>query len=147
MIIYDLVCAGEHRFEGWFDGPADYERQREEGLLSCPVCGSAEVRKLPSAAFIGGQAAGAEVRRDVQELARLQQRSGELLRKLHAHVERHYEDVGTRFAQEAQRIHYGEAPQRNIRGVATAEEVRTLREHEIAALPLPPAPVDKDKLN
>ncbi len=146
MIIYDLVCDAEHRFEGWFDNAADYTRQHEQGRLSCPVCGSESVRKVPSAAFISGRA-GAEIGRDMQEAARLQQRSAELLRKLHKHVDGNYEDVGTRFAREAQRIHYGEAPQRNIRGVATAQEVQTLREHDIAALPLPPPPVDKGKLN
>jgi hypothetical protein len=46
MIVFDLECrAGAHRFEGWFGSSDDYERQREGGLLACPVCGSGDVGK------------------------------------------------------------------------------------------------------
>jgi hypothetical protein len=50
------------------------------------------------------------------------------------------EDVGPRFAEEARRIHYGEAPERGIRGKASADEREALREEgiETFALPIPP---------
>jgi len=41
------------------------------------------------------------------------------------------EDVGADFAAEARRIHYVEAPERSIRGVATAEEYAELLEEGI----------------
>jgi hypothetical protein len=49
----------------------------------------------------------------------------------------HTEDVGERFAQEARRIHHGDAPERGIRGQASAEETRELLEEGIDILPLP----------
>jgi len=45
--------------------------------------------------------------------------------------------VGERFAEEARRIHYGEAEQRGIRGQASREETRALLEEGIAVMPLP----------
>ena len=50
------------------------------------------------------------------------------------------EDVGPRFAEEARRIHYGEAPERGIRGKASPEEREALRDEgiETFALPVPP---------
>ena len=51
------------------------------------------------------------------------------------------EDVGQRFAEEARRIHYGESPQRGIRGHATPEEREALSDEgiETMAIPVPRA--------
>ena len=51
------------------------------------------------------------------------------------------EDVGTRFAEEARRMHYGEVPQRGIRGQASPEEREALRDEgiETVAIPVPQA--------
>src|SRR4028118_1923612 len=50
MIVFDLRCApAGHVFEGWFGSSADYHSQKERGLVSCPLCGSAEVSKAPVA--------------------------------------------------------------------------------------------------
>jgi hypothetical protein len=57
----------------------------------------------------------------------LQARLIEMARKLIASTE----DVGDRFAQEARRIHYNEAPERAIRGVASVQEARDLVEEGI----------------
>ena len=47
------------------------------------------------------------------------------------------EDVGPRFAEEARRIHHGDAPDRAIRGQASAEQAAELAEEGIEVLPLP----------
>lgn len=54
MIVFDLECqfAG-HRFEGWFASSGDFARQQETGLLACPQCGSADVKKAPMAPNLG----------------------------------------------------------------------------------------------
>lgn len=46
------------------------------------------------------------------------------------------EDVGTRFAQEARRMHFGETQERAIRGQASPEEAVALLEDGIPVLPL-----------
>jgi len=45
MIRYDLICALDHEFEGWFSSSTDYDEQAESGLLSCPACGTKKVEK------------------------------------------------------------------------------------------------------
>ena len=57
------------------------------------------------------------------------------------HVIANTEDVGDRFAEEARRIHYGEAAERDIRGQASAEEARDLVEEgiEVGQIILPAA--------
>src|SRR5665647_80757 len=49
MIVYDLCCGDGHRFEGWFGSSADYAKQHERGLVTCPQCGSGAVDKAPMA--------------------------------------------------------------------------------------------------
>jgi hypothetical protein len=46
------------------------------------------------------------------------------------------DDVGTQFAEEARKIHYGEIPERGIRGQASPSETESLIEEGIAVLPL-----------
>ena len=53
MMVFDLGCGEGHRFEGWFESGADFERQLAEGLLSCPVCGGNHVERVPSTFGIG----------------------------------------------------------------------------------------------
>ncbi len=55
------------------------------------------------------------------------------------------EDVGKSFADEARKIHYNEAPERSIRGHATADECDALRDEGIQILQLPP--VKDEELN
>lgn len=141
MIVFDLKCDAEHSFEGWFKDSADFETQLSSGLLTCPTCGSAAVTKVPSASRI--QVANAGERR----LQELRSESERLLRELHQHIDKHYENVGAEFAEEARKMHYGEGERRKIRGQATGEEVNALHEEGIDVLPIPPIPTDKEKLN
>jgi hypothetical protein len=47
------------------------------------------------------------------------------------HVIANTEDVGSSFAEEARKIHYNEAPERNIRGHTSADEAAQLRDEGI----------------
>ena len=63
--------------------------------------------------------------------------------KMVRHVMANTDDVGERFAEEARRIHYGEADERGIRGKASREDTEALLEEGIEVMPLPiPAGLD-----
>ena len=49
MIVYDLTCSAGHAFEGWFDSGDEFARQKEAGLVACPVCDGIDVERLPAA--------------------------------------------------------------------------------------------------
>lgn len=139
MIVFELICAADHRFEGWFASAEEYARQEAGGLLSCPLCSSGTIRKLPSA----------KVRTPVPPepkalgSASPPQRSagGETkevtLASFIEHIVANTEDVGREFPEEARRIHYEEAPRRPIRGLATREEARDLADEGIPVISLP----------
>ena len=145
MIHYELVCAAGHHFEGWFADSAAFDRQQEQGLLECPLCGSRDVRKALMAPAVLRSRGGDQTPPPNGQVAMAadRERFAALLRTLRAikkHVEEHFENVGERFPEEARRIHYGETEPRDIWGQATREEVRELLDEGITVLPLPHLP-------
>ncbi len=70
---------------------------------------------------------------DPERVARMFQ----MLEAVRQHVERHTDDVGKDFAEEARRIHYGETEDRGIRGEASDDEAKALREEGIDIHRLP----------
>src|SRR3546814_2732758 len=56
MIVFDLCCAaGDHRFEAWFASSDSFADQQTRGLIGCPVCGDAQVRKAVMAPRVGAK--------------------------------------------------------------------------------------------
>ena len=135
MIVFELICADRHRFEGWFASAEDFEGQKARGLLSCPVCSDSSIEKLLTAK-IGRHEAEAPA--SVQPpAAAVQPRN---LQEMIDVILLNTENVGRDFPSEARRIHRKEARERSIRGIATGEETRDLLEEGIAVMPLPIPP-------
>ena len=54
MIRYTVRCRAGHEFEGWYRDSKTYETLEAAGAVSCPDCGSAEVRRAPMAPALSG---------------------------------------------------------------------------------------------
>jgi hypothetical protein len=137
VIVFELICADRHRFEGWFVSADDFEGQKARGLLSCPVCSDSSIEKLLTAKI------GRPDAEPPRENAQLPAAPTERPRNLHEmmdYILLNTENVGEDFPAEARRIHHKEVPQRNIRGVATGEETRELLDEGIGVMPLPIPP-------
>ena len=148
MIVYNLGCANDHRFEGWFASADDYERQAQSKLVGCPLCGDVRISKLPHTTYVstGSAAPSAEAAQPVKGVPKHYANLGaELLANLIDKVIEKTEDVGRAFPEEARKIHYREAPERHIRGTASSKEVEALRDEgiEVVALPVPPHRLSK----
>ena len=151
MIIYDLNCDNNHRFEGWFQNAGAFESQLEDKLVSCPQCDSHNVHRVPSAVAISGHHAetvGAAPASSAKAststaLMPVGTQAMALYRQLIQTIVSHSEDVGHSFADEARKIHYNEAPQRPIRGHASEDECEELRDEGIEILNLA-LPKDED---
>ena len=162
MIHYQLRCDHNHEFDGWFNGSAGFETQAERGLIECPVCGGTRVRRAlmapavstreapepappvsapqqqvpPPPAASPGMPPGTSPGRPMpaQLVA--------ILQRMRAEVERNCDYVGPTFAEEARKIHRGEADARGIYGETTPEDAERLADEgiEIQSIPwVPPA--------
>ncbi|MFV3131210.1 DUF1178 family protein [Niveispirillum sp. KHB5.9] len=147
MILFDLKCSQGHRFEGWFRNGAAYEAQAASHAITCPMCGDAKVDKAPMAPAIakGGRS------RDREEASAAppavpdaaQEAQGEImrqLRELRSQVEKNADYVGEQFAEEARKIHYGEAEGRAIYGETSVEQAEALREEGVPIARIPWVP-------
>ena len=165
MIKYQLICDKSHEFEGWFGDSAAFESQQESGLLTCPVCGSADVRR----ALMAPNLASPKTRKtDLAEqqpstqpepqpqtqapqhgsaalppaAARKKQELMSQMRALQTKIRQECRDVGNDFAEEARKIHYGEVEPEGIYGQATAEEREALDQEGIEIMDMPWLPKD-----
>ena len=124
MILFTLRCSSGHEFEAWFRDGDGFEAQQKGGEIACPDCGDTQVEKALMAPNI------ARSRKNSPPISPAQMRAA--LVELRRQVETNCDYVGERFAEEARKIHYGEADPHAIYGEATAEESHELTEEGIS---------------
>jgi hypothetical protein len=139
VIVYELGCSNQHRFEGWFSSREDFSRQLEARLLTCPLCGDADIVRVPHASYVSTRSPEVAKQPSSPQERQYANLGAEVLAKLIDHIIENTEDVGPAFPEEARKIHYGESEERRIRGTASTQDVEALREEgiEVAALPVP----------
>jgi hypothetical protein len=171
MIRFQLICEAEHAFDGWFASGDSADMQLKRGLVTCPTCGTTYVQKALMAPSLSGTkksralviehedapaaTSGASLPVPVEPSTPetllpvttnepTQQELRQALRELKTKLLEGSENVGEKFADEARKIHFGDAEHRTIHGRATLDEARALREEGVAFGPLPVLP---DEMN
>ncbi|MER5171722.1 DUF1178 family protein [Thioclava sp. GXIMD2076] len=141
MIRYTLKCADGHQFDGWFASGEAFDTQCAKGLVTCAVCGSADVSKSLMAPSV--QSPRKMAAAPAQKAPSLSAPASEMeaaMAKLREHIEKNSDYVGDDFVREARAMHEGDAPERAIHGEAKPDEARALLEDGIGIMPLPFAP-------
>lgn len=142
MKVLNLRCANGHGFEGWFASDDEFMDQNGRALIECPLCADKVISRMPAAPRLN--LSGARQTPPSGDTADSKPQAIDLQAAWLAtvrHMMANTEDVGGRFAEEARRIHYGETPQRGIRGQASPQERDALKDEgiETMSLPLPRA--------
>ncbi len=155
MIRFTLKCQEGHEFEAWFRNGDTYARQAKRGEVRCPDCGSVKVSKAimaPAIAKSGrrvAEAPAAEPAPKAEPSApqpaaeppemHVAGRMREALIEMRRFIEKHAEYVGPRFADEARKMHKGEADERSIYGEASDDEAAALKDEgiEFGRIPWP----------
>ncbi len=140
MIAYDLQCTNRHTFEGWFEDRQAYLGQKKKNLIACPVCNDTSVDIVPSTFAIKSALSSKpqQISPDEDALQKLGEKAIDFVKK-------NFDDVGCDFAKEALKMHYGASEPRNIRGVSTKDEEKTLKDEGIQFFKIPiPVPPDTD---
>ena len=164
MISFDLKCQCGYVFEAWFRSSADYDDQRQRGLVACPVCNGTSIGKAVMAPNVSAKG---NSRRDLPATLTSSDNSGDssqpaspvinaaampalppeaaamlmAIAKAQAEALPQSRWVGRRFAEEARALHRagqddGDGPPQPIHGQATREEAEALAEEGIAVMPL-----------
>ena len=141
MILYQLRCSSGHEFEGWFPNSAAYDTQVKSGDIACPHCSNINISKAIMAPNISPARSKSKItfeqsseKNSLSEIKKSVLDSIDFMRKK---IEDSCDNVGENFAEEARRIHYGEAEERGIYGKATEEEVIDLDDEGIEFYKIP----------
>lgn len=141
MIAFDLECSKGHIFEGWFNNTQSFEEQNSKKLIGCPSCNDTKIKKLisPVAMKISSQ--------NDRELMDNPIDYPRLAKEIVNYINKNFDDVGTDFTKEALKMHYGATEKKNIKGSATADEEKLLKEEGIAFFKVPIPKIDEGKKN
>ena len=163
MIKYQLICDQNHEFEGWFQASAAFDAQAESGLLRCPLCDSDQVKRAlmtpnlaspkrrkaieppladPAPKLANPTPAQQSAPPTKSEQVKAFGAALAELRQLQQKITKDCRDVGDYFAEEARKIHYGEAEAEGIYGRTTHEEREALEDEGIDVLDMPWLPPD-----
>ena len=163
MIKYQLICEQNHEFEGWFQDSGAFDAQAESGLLRCPLCDNDQVKRALMTPNLASPKRRKAIEQPLADPApkpanrALTQQSAPLikseqvqafdaalaeLRQMQDKITRDCRDVGDNFAEEARKIHYGEAEAEGIYGQTTHAEREALEDEGIDVLDMPWLPPD-----
>lgn len=159
MIHYALICDNGHNFDSWFPDSAAYDKQVKRGIVTCPHCGSAKVEKAIMAPRLSSASkkrkgrteapapVAAENTQENSQVAMISPQEHEFrskLKELREHLTKNSDNVGTKFSEEARKMHYGETEHRSIYGEATPKDAKELLEEGIEFHPLPTLPDERN---
>ena len=148
MIKFALLCARGHEFQSWFQSSGAFDSQVKSGLVLCPLCQATEVTKAIMAPAIASRGkverakppAQVQAQTKVALLDRHDLKSRAMIDAFRRRIFAEADDVGSRFAEEARKIHNGLVPERPIHGQASIGDARALIEEGVPVLPVPPSP-------
>ena len=131
MIKYNLKCENNHNFDAWFSDSSNFEEQNKKNLIFCPKCNSTKIEKNIMAPNIGSK------KQSYTNALKTEKNYEKIIRNVRKHVEKNFEYVGDKFADEARAIHYGEKEEREIYGETSVEEAVDLIEEGVNVSPIP----------
>jgi hypothetical protein len=161
MIRYELRCDQAHEFDGWFKDSTAFDKLAAAGLVECPHCGPTKCAKRLMAPAIPKKGRPARNAKPdmppppvaetpapppappalpAAALAAMPAELRAMLQHLRSEVEKNCDYVGADFAEEARKIHHGEAEARGIFGEASEDEAEALREEGIDISRIPWVP-------
>lgn len=143
MIHYQLQCAEGHRFDGWFQDSAGFERLAGAGHVECPNCGGSGVTRALMSPALARDRGSENPAKQPAPPARERTMPAEMLavlQRVRSEVEKNCDYVGNEFSAEARRMHAGESERRSIYGEATSAEAAALREDGVDVVQIPWVP-------
>ena len=132
MIKYQLRCKCEHEFEGWFPSSKEYTRQKNKGMIQCPMCDSASVDK----AIMAPSVKITKPKKVPDDYMVMGESAEQILRRLNKKIKKDFQDVGKNFAKEARKAHKGKRDQK-FYGRPTTDETNKLLDEGIDLFAVP----------
>ena len=107
MIKYQLRCRCNYEFEGWFPDSKEYKKQKNKGMIVCPMCDSTAVDK----AIMAPNVKKSKMKIPADDYVVMGESAEAILRKINRKIKKDYQNVGKNFAKEARKAAKGKRNQ------------------------------------
>ena len=152
MIKYQLkcrskICSDQKEFDGWFKSIEAYEKQKQQRLINCPICGSDKIEKLLTAPSLK---TNKNKTSDIKDKQLKNSENNEtflgnvdsdniptLLRTLKKEVQKNSTFVGNEFVSQVRSMKEGKIKEKPIHGHGTNKEINELRNEGIDVINIP----------
>lgn len=145
MIKFSLRCNGKHNFDSWFKSSEAFDKLGASGLLSCPICGSNEVKKNVMTPQVQSSSTHVKEVKNKPSFSAPPTPADLMMQKLRNLIDTKFENVGEKFVTEVRAMDAGEIPRRSVIGDASLNDAIELLEDGIPVTPVPW--LDKRKSN
>ncbi len=153
MIKYKLkcnsrYCLDEKDFDGWFQSIEAYEKQKINGLISCPICGSDDVVKsltTPSLKKITKMKQENETNK-INKTSKVNENIvvnenlkniSAILRTIKKEIQKNSTFVGDQFVSKVRSMKQGKIKEKPIYGHGTNKEIQELKDEGIDVVNVP----------
>jgi len=132
MIKYQLRCRCNYEFEGWFPDSKEYKKQKNKGMIQCPMCDSTAVDK----AIMAPNVKTSNKKTIPDDYMVMGESAEHILRKLNKKIKKDFQNVGKNFAKEARKAAKGKRDQK-FYGTTSKEEANKLLDEGIDLFAVP----------
>ena len=151
MIKYKLkckteFCSNQKEFDGWFQNIKAFEKQKKQGLITCPICGSDEIVKLLTTPSLNTTKKFKDVKNKINSTliaednlmanANLKNVST-ILRTIKKEIQKNSTYVGKEFVSQVRSMKEGKIKEKPIHGHGSNKEIQELRDDGIDVLNIP----------
>ena len=127
-----MICRCNYEFEGWFPDSKEYKKQKNKGMIQCPMCDSTAVDK----AIMAPNVKRSKTEKQPEDYMVMGESAEVILRRLNKKIKKDFQDVGKNFAKEARKAHKGKRDQK-FYGKTTKEEANKLLDEGIDLFAVP----------
>ena len=151
MIKYKLkcetdFCSNQKEFDGWFQNIEAFEKQKNQGLINCPICGSDKIVKLLTTPSLKITKKSKDNKNKINASTTVKdnflandnlKNATAILRTLKKEIQKNSTYVGKEFVSQVRSMKDGKIKDKPIYGHGSSKDIQELRDEGIDVVNIP----------
>ena len=151
MIKYELkcesdFCSNQKEFDGWFQNIEAFEKQKNQGLINCPICGSDKIVKLLTTPSLKVAKKSKDNKNKINDSPSVTdsflandnlKNVSAILRTIKKEIQKNSTYVGKEFVSQVRSMKDGKIKDKPIYGHGSSKDIQELRDEGIDVVNIP----------
>ena len=151
MIKYKLkcesdFCSNQKEFDGWFQNIEAFEKQKNQGLINCPICGSDKIVKLLTTPSLKVTKKSKDNKNKINASPSVKdsflandnlKNVSAILRTIKKEIQKNSTYVGKEFVSQVRSMKDGKIKDKPIYGHGSSKDIQELRDEGIDVVNIP----------